>query len=344
MIRNDTPDSETETQPSTDGSAERDSQLDEAATRRGFMRLAGLVTGGMSVGLSDVSTVRAANTAQDIDDVDALNLMLRFERLHRDFYREFAEELDDALDGDHEDDEDDHEEDLEDEEDDLEDEKDEIEEELEELEDERDDHQEDEDDDEHDDDDDDEHEEEEEEDLDEREEELEEELEEVEDDLEEVRDEQDDHEDDEDDHDDDDEIEGLVEEAFEDDTGLHQDGVERFHQLADHEETHVRRVEQLIEDLGGTPDAESGFDFNDDGLGEFLATASAIGEATVRAYADIVPRIDDSDAALEAMRLCIVEARHAAFISGIDGDDPFPEPFAKRGSMTDAEEFLEQFE
>jgi rubrerythrin len=90
-------------------------------------------------------------------------------------------------------------------------------------------------------------------------------------------------------------------------------------QIAVHEAAHVQALSAAITDLGGTPVEEQTYDFGYTDASSFLATAAAIENVGVAAYAGAAPSL---------IGIHSVEARHAAFVAALinDADNtPFPE-------------------
>jgi len=95
--------------------------------------------------------------------------------------------------------------------------------------------------------------------------------------------------------------------------------------ISDHEKAHVDALTQVISDLGGEPVAEATYDFGYDDAAGFLEVAMALENTGVAAYAGAAPSIMD-DAILEsALGIHSVEARHAAYLNGLNAMSPFPE-------------------
>ncbi|HEV2530078.1 MAG TPA: ferritin-like domain-containing protein [Thermomicrobiales bacterium] len=100
-------------------------------------------------------------------------------------------------------------------------------------------------------------------------------------------------------------------------------------QIGAHEAAHVEALTATITDLGGTPVEEATYDFGYTDAATFLATAAAIENVGVAAYAGAAPSVAALAPALVPTALGIhsVEARHAAFIAALINDadnNPFP--------------------
>ena len=101
-------------------------------------------------------------------------------------------------------------------------------------------------------------------------------------------------------------------------------------QIGDHEAAHVEALTATINDLGGTPVEEATYDFGYTDAASFLATAAAIENVGVSAYAGAAPSVAVLAPSLVATALGIhsVEARHASFIAALINDadnNPFPD-------------------
>ena len=100
-------------------------------------------------------------------------------------------------------------------------------------------------------------------------------------------------------------------------------------QIGDHEAAHVEALTATIDDLGGTPVEEATYDFGYSDAASFLATAAAIENVGVSAYAGAAPSVAVLAPSLVATALGIhsVEARHASFVAALINDadnQPFP--------------------
>ncbi len=100
-------------------------------------------------------------------------------------------------------------------------------------------------------------------------------------------------------------------------------------QIGDHEAAHVEALTATIEDLGGTAVEEAEYDFGYTDVASFLATAAALENVGVSAYAGAAPSVAVLAPSLVETALGIhsVEARHASFIGALINDadnQPFP--------------------
>ena len=101
-------------------------------------------------------------------------------------------------------------------------------------------------------------------------------------------------------------------------------------QIGEHEAAHVDALTSTIEDLGGTAVEEAEYDFGYTDVASFLATAAAIENVGVSAYAGAAPSVAVLAPSLVPTALGIhsVEARHASFIAALINDEanqPFPD-------------------
>ena len=103
---------------------------------------------------------------------------------------------------------------------------------------------------------------------------------------------------------------------------------EWFGIIRDHEREHVDTITQVIMDLGGEPVAEAEYDFGYTDLAGFVGVAQVLENTGVSAYQGAAQFLIDEDALLTAaMTIHGVEARHAAYLNGLQGESPFPEAF-----------------
>ena len=103
---------------------------------------------------------------------------------------------------------------------------------------------------------------------------------------------------------------------------------EWFGIIRDHEREHVDTITQVIMDLGGEPVAEAEYDFGYTDLAGFVGVAQVLENTGVSAYQGAAQFLIDEDALLTAVLIIHgVEARHAAYLNGLQGESPFPEAF-----------------
>lgn len=118
--------------------------------------------------------------------------------------------------------------------------------------------------------------------------------------------------------------------------------------IGEHESTHVDVLIQVIETLGGEPVQAAEYDFGvprdaDTGPEEYLATAQALENTGVMAYAGALNLIESPDLQTAAATIATVEARHAAYLNLLNGGMPFPDAFDEAKSMEEVLEIAGQF-
>ena len=101
---------------------------------------------------------------------------------------------------------------------------------------------------------------------------------------------------------------------------------EWFGIIRDHEMAHVETITKVITDLGGEPVAEAEYDFGYSDLAGFVGVAQVLENTGVSAYQGAAQFLIDEDELLTAaLTIHGVEARHAAYLNGLQGESPFPE-------------------
>ena len=99
-----------------------------------------------------------------------------------------------------------------------------------------------------------------------------------------------------------------------------------FGMIRDHEREHVDTITAVITDLGGEPVAEAEYDFGYSDLAGFVGVAQVLENTGVSAYQGAAQFLIDEDELLTAaLTIHGVEARHAAYLNGLQGESPFPE-------------------
>ncbi|MDQ3513774.1 MAG: ferritin-like domain-containing protein [Chloroflexota bacterium] len=99
----------------------------------------------------------------------------------------------------------------------------------------------------------------------------------------------------------------------------------RFQEIRGHELTHINALTGLITDLDGEPVEEAEYDFGYEDFDGFLATAQALENTGVAAYAGAAPSISDPAILAAALGIHSVEARHAAYLNERVSASPFPD-------------------
>jgi hypothetical protein len=99
-----------------------------------------------------------------------------------------------------------------------------------------------------------------------------------------------------------------------------------FGTIRDHEQEHVNVITQVITDLGGEPVTEAEYDFGYADIAGFVGVAQVLENTGVSAYQGAAQFLIDEDELLTAaLTIHGVEARHAAYLNGLQGESPFPE-------------------
>lgn len=143
--------------------------------------------------------------------------------------------------------------------------------------------------------------------------------------------------------------------TFSDDELMEADAVSKFNETVrmdvpeylkvagEHEAAHVKTLSSVISDLGGTPVEEAEYDFGYETPSEYLATAKALENTGVAAYAGAAPMIKDNDILGPAAGIHSVEARHAGFLNLVNSSSPFPNAVDEAKSMDEVIEIASQF-
>jgi hypothetical protein len=118
--------------------------------------------------------------------------------------------------------------------------------------------------------------------------------------------------------------------------------------IGEHEATHVEVLTTVIRTLGGEPVQAAEYDFgvprNEEmGPMQFLATAQALENTGVMAYAGALDLIESPDLQTAAATVATVEARHASYLNLLNLETPFPDAFDEAKSMDEILEIADQF-
>jgi hypothetical protein len=98
--------------------------------------------------------------------------------------------------------------------------------------------------------------------------------------------------------------------------------------IRDHEKEHVAVITKVITDLGGEPVAEATYNFGYDDLAGFVGVAQVLENTGVGAYQGAAKVLIGEDELLTAaLTIHGIEARHAAYLNGLQGESPFPDAF-----------------
>ena len=109
--------------------------------------------------------------------------------------------------------------------------------------------------------------------------------------------------------------------------GLSGDAKKLATEIGDHENEHVAALTQTIKKLGGKPVQAPGVTFPFKDQKSFLKLAQVFEDTGVSAYNGAAPMISSKEVLGAAGSIVQVEARHAAAIRFLNGDDPSPAAF-----------------
>jgi len=102
---------------------------------------------------------------------------------------------------------------------------------------------------------------------------------------------------------------------------------EEFVRIREHEQTHVKTLKAV---LGNKAVPKSTYNFNKSAfssVGEFVSVAEFLENTGVSAYDGAIAYIKAAKLQTAGATIATVEARHAAYLNLVNGDEPFPEPF-----------------
>ncbi len=102
---------------------------------------------------------------------------------------------------------------------------------------------------------------------------------------------------------------------------------ENLVRIRNHEKTHVETLSAVIKKLGGDPVPACEYDFDVNGVADFVATAQVLEDTGVMAYDGAIAYIDKPGLQTAGATIATVEARHAAYLRLLNGEVPFPKPF-----------------
>jgi rubrerythrin len=116
--------------------------------------------------------------------------------------------------------------------------------------------------------------------------------------------------------------------------GLSEDALGLVETFGNEEQQHVDTLSKTITDLGGKPTAAPKVDFGDlSSERAFLKLAVAFEDLGVTAYNGAAPSIKSKEVLAAAGSIVQVEARHAAAIRLLAGEQPAPDAFDETADM-----------
>jgi rubrerythrin len=99
---------------------------------------------------------------------------------------------------------------------------------------------------------------------------------------------------------------------------------ERLRDIRDHEVAHVQTLTSVVRGLGGAPVEGGEFAFPYTDARSFLRVAQVLENTGVSAYDGAIALIRTPQIQTAGATIATVEARHAAFLNFVNGDNPFP--------------------
>ena len=137
----------------------------------------------------------------------------------------------------------------------------------------------------------------------------------------------------------------FYEQALKNTSGLSGEAKELATTIGENETAHVEVLKSTIIDLGGKPTAAPGVDFGQAFSSEksFLELAQTLEDTGVYAYNGAAPQIKSKEVLGAAGGIVQVEARHAAAIRLLRGENPSPDAFDKTLSTDEVLEAVKPF-
>lgn len=137
----------------------------------------------------------------------------------------------------------------------------------------------------------------------------------------------------------------FYEQALKNTSGLSGEAKELATTIGENETAHVEVLKSTITDLGGKPTAAPGVDFGQAFSSEksFLELAQTLEDTGVSAYNGAAPQIKSKEVLGAAGGIVQVEARHAAAIRLLRGENPAPDAFDKTLSTDQVLEAVKPF-
>jgi rubrerythrin len=126
--------------------------------------------------------------------------------------------------------------------------------------------------------------------------------------------------------------------------GLSEDATKLVEEFGNQEQQHVDALTKTITDLGGKPVEAPMVDFGTiDSEKSFLKLAVTFEDLGVSAYNGAAPSIKSKEVLAAAGSIVQVEARHAAAIRLLAGEDPAPEAFDKSATTAQVQKAVKPF-
>lgn len=99
---------------------------------------------------------------------------------------------------------------------------------------------------------------------------------------------------------------------------------DRLRDIRDHEVAHVATIESVVQSLGGNPVVGGEFVFPYTDARSFLRVAQVLENTGVSAYDGAIALLRVPQLQTASATIATVEARHAAYLNFVNGDNPFP--------------------
>ncbi|HYO82969.1 MAG TPA: ferritin-like domain-containing protein [Bryobacteraceae bacterium] len=126
-------------------------------------------------------------------------------------------------------------------------------------------------------------------------------------------------------------------------TGLAQDVYGYLSVVRNHEQQHVRTLQNVIRANGGTPVDAPRFNFNFTSAEDFIGTAALLENTGVAAYNGAIPMMFSTQLITASATIATVEARHAAYLNRLRGQNPFPDAVDAGRTMAEILQAANQF-
>lgn len=99
---------------------------------------------------------------------------------------------------------------------------------------------------------------------------------------------------------------------------------DRLRDIRDHEVAHVQTLTTVVRNLGAAPVEGGSFSFPYTDARSFLRVAQVLENTGVSAYDGAIALLRTPQLQTASATIATVEARHAAFLNFVNGDNPFP--------------------